>query len=77
MLAFVPGPARAIPVVGVASASQSRVRGKRPLARYNLYRIAPDPSAAIEMAEYGLVEPAGHVAEIARHRLVPSRAQAP
>jgi hypothetical protein len=69
MRALAPGPERPIPVVGVPSASQGFVEGRRMLARYNLYRIAADPAAPIEMIERGLALPSGPIVEIARHRL--------
>ena len=69
MRALTPGPVRPIPVVGVPSASQGFVEGRRTLARYNLYRIAADPAVPIEMIERGLALPSGPIVEIARHRL--------
>jgi 3',5'-cyclic AMP phosphodiesterase CpdA len=70
MRTFTPGPARPIPVVGVPSASMGRVEGHQTLARYNMYRIAPDPGVPIEMIERGLAAPSGPVIEIARHLLI-------
>jgi 3',5'-cyclic AMP phosphodiesterase CpdA len=69
MRALTRGPVRPIPVVGVPSASQGFVEGRRTLARYNLYRIAADPAVPIEMIERGLALPSGPIVEIARHRL--------
>ncbi|MGD9801964.1 MAG: metallophosphoesterase [Hyphomicrobiaceae bacterium] len=69
MHTFTPGPNRAIPIVGVPSASLGLAEGHQSLARYNLYRIAPAPDAPIEMIERGLAVPSGPVVEIARHRL--------
>jgi 3',5'-cyclic AMP phosphodiesterase CpdA len=69
MRALTPGPKRPIPVIGVPSASQGLVEGRRTLARYNLYRIAADPASPIEMIERGLALPSGPIVEIAQHRL--------
>lgn len=73
MQTFAQGPDRAIPVVGVPSASLGFAEGHRTLARYNLYRIAPDPAVPICMIERGLAVPSGPVVEIARHLLDPTR----
>ena len=69
MIASARGPLRAIPVIGVPSASLGRAHGRQTLARYNLFRIAPDPAVPIEMVERGIAGPAGPVVEIARRRL--------
>lgn len=66
MLAFTDGPVRPIPVVGVPSASLGRAHGKQTLAGYNLYRIAPDPAAPIEMIERAMAMPGGKVTETRR-----------
>jgi 3',5'-cyclic AMP phosphodiesterase CpdA len=74
MIAFTPGPTRAIPVVGVPSASLGLAGEGQTLARYNLYRIPAEPAAPIEMVERGLAVTAGGVVELARRRLHPDLA---
>lgn len=69
MLAWTAGPDRPIPVVGVPSASMVHPHGDQMLARYNLYRIDPDPAAAITIVERGITAPGGPVVEVSRHRL--------
>ncbi|MGE0700603.1 MAG: metallophosphoesterase [Hyphomicrobiaceae bacterium] len=68
-LAHVEGPAGPIPVVGVPSASLGIAHGRQMLARYNLYRFAPEPGAPIELVERGLAVPGGPVVELARRML--------
>jgi 3',5'-cyclic AMP phosphodiesterase CpdA len=70
MTTFAPGATRAVPVIGVPSASLGLTHGSQTLARYNLYRITPDPEAAIELIERGLAEPGGAVVEIRRRMLL-------
>lgn len=74
MLAFAPGPRGPIPVVGAPSASLGLAQGRQTLARYNIYRIAPDGGSAIEMIERGIAAAGGPVLEIGRRRLLPSSA---
>lgn len=69
MLAWTAGPIRPIPVVGVPSASMVHPHGDQMLARYNLYRIEPDPAAPITIVEHGITTPGGPVVEVSRHRL--------
>ncbi len=74
MLSFAAGPTRAIPVVGVPSASIGLAHGHQPLARYNLFSIIPRPGAPIEMIERGIAVPGGPVIEIGRRFLDPALA---
>jgi 3',5'-cyclic AMP phosphodiesterase CpdA len=76
MLAFAQGPRGRVPVVGAASASMAEPRGSQTLARYNLFRLAPDPDVPIEWIERGLVRPDGPVVELGRHLLAPAAAVA-
>jgi 3',5'-cyclic AMP phosphodiesterase CpdA len=69
MTVFAPGATRPIPVIGVPSASLGLTHGSQTLARYNLYRITPDPEAAIELVERGMKVPGGEVVEIRRLQL--------
>lgn len=71
MLTFVDGPDRAVPIVGVPSASLGLAHGRQTLARYNLYRLTSDPAAPIEMIERGLAEPGGGIVEVGRRYLAP------
>ena len=71
MLTYVEGPRRPVPIVGVPSASLVAAHGRQTLARYNLYRIAPDPAEPIELIERGLTQPDGPIAEIGRKLLIP------
>lgn len=68
MIAYAAGPTRPIPVVGVPAASLGLVHGSQSLAGYNLYRIAPDADAPIELIERGISGPGGPVGE--RRRLL-------
>jgi 3',5'-cyclic AMP phosphodiesterase CpdA len=61
-------------VVGAPSASLGRRHGREALARYNLYRIAPNPAAGreawrVELVGRGLAEPGGPVVELERRQL--------
>jgi len=58
-----------IPVVGVPAAALARTRGRVPLARHNLYRIA-GPPWKIELIGRGLIEPDGPIVEIERRQLL-------
>jgi 3',5'-cyclic AMP phosphodiesterase CpdA len=69
MAALVDAPSRPVPVIGVPSASLGRASGHQSLARYNLYRIAPDPQSPIELIERGLDGPGGNIVELSRRRL--------
>ena len=60
------GAGKAIPVVGVASASMG-VAKHEPLARYNLYRLQTvQGQLAIEIIGRGLMEPGGPIVELER-----------
>jgi 3',5'-cyclic AMP phosphodiesterase CpdA len=60
-----------VPVVGVASGSAGRRHKSEPLARYNLYRIGRNGSAArIELITRGLQQAGGPICEISRSKLV-------
>lgn len=62
-----PGPAGAIPVIGVPSASLAVPYKREPLARYHLYRLHPDANRSrIELIARGLEEPGGPIVEIER-----------
>lgn len=74
MIAYAAGPRRPIPVVGVPSASLGMIRGSQSPAGYNLFHIAPDPDAPIELIERGISGPGGPVGE--RRRLVLGASQA-
>jgi len=74
MLSFAEGPTRAIPVVGVPSASIGLAHGHQSLARYNLLSISPRPGAPIELVERGIAVPGGPVIEIGRRVLDPALA---
>ena len=61
---------RAIPVVGVPSASLGRPQKDETLARYHLYRFASSgPDQPIELIARGLAQPGGPVIEIGRRTL--------
>ena len=69
MLALQPSASGAsIPIVGVASASLARRRGREGLARYNLYHIA-GPPWRVALAGRGLADPDGAIVEIERRWL--------
>jgi hypothetical protein len=57
------GPAGAIPVIGVPSASVARRYHDEPLGRYNLYRVN-SVEGSIRMIGRGLAEPDGPVVEL-------------
>jgi 3',5'-cyclic AMP phosphodiesterase CpdA len=60
-------------VVGAPSASLGRGHGREALARYNLYRIAPNSAGRearhVELVGRGLAEPGGPVVELERRHL--------
>ena len=64
------GPAGAIPVAGVSSASVARRYHHEPLGRYNLYRVDPG-ERSILMIGRGLAEPDGAVVELESRELAP------
>jgi 3',5'-cyclic AMP phosphodiesterase CpdA len=68
MLAWHDWRAGRIAVVGAPSASHGGHHGREPLARYNLYRVAP-ASRSIELVGRGLAEPGGRVVELERRTL--------
>ncbi len=70
MVTWFNGAAGPIPVVGVASASAGIVHHGRPLARYNLYRIARKANKwSIQVTERGLDQPPGAFKTIRRYPL--------
>lgn len=70
MSAWAEGPKRPCPVIGVPSGSMANVHGRETLARYNLYRIVPDPDRPIELIERGIETTDGPVLEIGRRHLL-------
>ena len=67
-LAWLPGPARAIPVVGVPSASAPEHHGHT--AGYNIFRIEPDGGGfSCEMIALGLAADQTRIVELERHAL--------
>ncbi len=69
-----PSSGRAIPIIGVPSASLAKPYKKEPLARYHLFRLDPDRNdRAIEMISRGLAEPDGPVVELERRLIAPQR----
>jgi hypothetical protein len=59
-----------IPVIGAPSAALGITHRHEPLARYNLYRIILDASAArIELVGRGLQSPGGPIVELERRIL--------
>lgn len=66
-----------LPIVGVASASAAHVHRGAPLARYNLYRIAPVDRETIAFAARGLAEPGGPVIALESGVLARSAAAEP
>jgi 3',5'-cyclic AMP phosphodiesterase CpdA len=67
-----PSTERAIPVVGVPSASLAKPYKKEPLARYHLYHLDPGRNdGAIEMIARGLAEPGGPIVELERRLIIP------
>lgn len=75
MLAWVEGPSVSIPVVGTPSGSLGRSHRHEPLGRYNLFRIAAQPSPSVELIGRGLIEADGPPIEIERRMLVPMHEQ--
>jgi 3',5'-cyclic AMP phosphodiesterase CpdA len=68
----VPGPCRAIPVLGVPSASG--VGGRRPCARWHEISVSPDGGDwSLEVIARGLIGVGERVGELGRYRLNPQR----
>jgi 3',5'-cyclic AMP phosphodiesterase CpdA len=69
-LVWTTGPAGAIPIVGVPSASIAHRHRDEPLGGYNLYRIDP-AERSILLIGRGLVDPDGPVVELLSRQLSP------